>query len=51
MLQLSVVNVRKIASRAREHLAAEQRETVDAAERRQLLEAFVAALGRVRWVR
>ncbi|MEV5204116.1 sigma-70 family RNA polymerase sigma factor [Streptomyces sp. NPDC087769] len=43
MLQLSVVNVRKIVSRARKHLTAEQRERVDVAEHRRLLEAFVAA--------
>ncbi|MGY0055707.1 RNA polymerase sigma-70 factor [Streptomyces sp. LZ34] len=43
ILQLSLVNVRKIVSRARKHLSAEQRETVDAAEHRRLLEAFVSA--------
>ncbi|MEB3960933.1 sigma-70 family RNA polymerase sigma factor [Streptomyces kunmingensis] len=43
MLRLSVVNVRKIASRARKHLVAEQRETVDAMEHRQLLDVFLAA--------
>ncbi|MGW3728964.1 RNA polymerase sigma-70 factor [Streptomyces sp. NPDC000851] len=43
MLQLSLVNVRKIVSRARKHLAADQRETVDTAVHRQLLEAFVSA--------
>ncbi|MFF7212533.1 RNA polymerase sigma-70 factor [Streptomyces sp. NPDC008238] len=43
ILQLSVVNVRKIISRARKHLEAEQRETVDTAEHRRLLEAFVSA--------
>ncbi len=43
MLHLNPVNVRKIASRARKHLAAEQRETVDATEHRQLLDTFVAA--------
>ncbi|MCX4706396.1 RNA polymerase sigma-70 factor [Streptomyces sp. NBC_01373] len=43
MLQLSHVNVRKIVSRARKHLAAEQRETVDTGEHRRLLEAFVSA--------
>lgn len=37
MLQLTVVNIRKIVSRARKHLAAEQRESVDAAEHRRLL--------------
>lgn len=43
MLELSVVNVRKIVSRARRHLLDEQRESVDAAEHRRLLHAFVAA--------
>ncbi|RMB84953.1 RNA polymerase sigma-70 factor [Streptomyces shenzhenensis] len=43
MLQLSLVNVRKIVSRARRHLAAEQRETVDAVEHQRLLDAFVSA--------
>ncbi|MEV0638385.1 RNA polymerase sigma-70 factor [Streptomyces sp. NPDC050619] len=43
ILRLSPVNVRKIVSRARKHLAAEQGETVDTAEHRRLLEAFVSA--------
>lgn len=43
MLELSAVNVRKIVSRARRHLLDEQRESVDAAEHRRLLNAFVAA--------
>jgi RNA polymerase sigma-70 factor (ECF subfamily) len=43
MLQLTVVNVRKIVSRARKHLESEQHESVDAGEHRRLLEAFVAA--------
>ncbi|WP_151485285.1 sigma-70 family RNA polymerase sigma factor [Streptomyces albicerus] len=43
ILQLSLVNVRKIVSRARKHLAAEQRESVDGAEHRRLLNAFVSA--------
>ncbi|GHJ35577.1 RNA polymerase sigma-70 factor [Streptomyces sp. TS71-3] len=43
ILGLSVVNVRKIVSRARGHLAAEQRESVDTAEHRRLLETFVSA--------
>ncbi|GAA3874588.1 hypothetical protein GCM10022207_45410 [Streptomyces lannensis] len=43
ILQLSVVNVRKIVSRARKHLTAEQRESVDTAEHRRLLDAFVSA--------
>lgn len=43
ILQLSLVNVRKIVSRARRHLSAEQRETVDTAEHRRLLETFVSA--------
>ncbi|MFJ3776235.1 RNA polymerase sigma-70 factor [Streptomyces sp. NPDC090075] len=43
MLGLSVVNVRKIVSRARRHLADGQRESVAAAEHRRLLHAFVSA--------
>ncbi|MCX5093928.1 sigma-70 family RNA polymerase sigma factor [Streptomyces sp. NBC_00365] len=43
ILQLSLVNVRKIVSRARKHLSAEQRESVDTAEHRRLLTAFVSA--------
>ncbi len=43
MLQLSVVNVRKIVSRARRHLLSEQREPADSAEHRRLLKAFVTA--------
>ncbi|MFD5572565.1 RNA polymerase sigma-70 factor [Streptomyces cadmiisoli] len=43
ILQLSLVNVRKIVSRARKHLSDEQRGTVDSAEHRRLLTAFVAA--------
>ncbi|MGW0209409.1 sigma-70 family RNA polymerase sigma factor [Streptomyces sp. NPDC003233] len=43
MLELTIVNVRKIVSRARTHLDTEQRGSVDAAEHRRLLEAFVAA--------
>ncbi|WP_405669950.1 sigma-70 family RNA polymerase sigma factor [Streptomyces sp. NBC_01530] len=43
MLELSLVNVRKIVSRARRHLLDEQRESVDAAEHRRLLDAFVSA--------
>jgi len=43
MLGLTVVNVRKIVSRARRHLTAEQHGTVDAVEHRRLLEAFVSA--------
>ncbi|MGP4053139.1 RNA polymerase sigma-70 factor [Streptomyces sp. 2A115] len=43
ILQLSPVNVRKIVSRARKHLSTDQRETVDTAEHRRLLEAFVSA--------
>lgn len=43
MLHLSPVNVRKIGSRARRHLAAERRESVDTAEHRRLLHAFVSA--------
>lgn len=44
ILQLSLVNVRKIVSRARMHLSDEQRENVDRAEHRRLLSAFVAAV-------
>ncbi|MFF4961689.1 sigma-70 family RNA polymerase sigma factor [Streptomyces sp. NPDC001222] len=43
ILELSPVNVRKIVSRARRHLLDEQRESVDAAEHRRLLNVFVAA--------
>ncbi|GGN48087.1 RNA polymerase sigma factor [Streptomyces albiflavescens] len=43
ILQLSLVNVRKIVSRARKHLADGQRESVDTAEHRRLLNAFVSA--------
>ncbi|GGW98280.1 RNA polymerase sigma factor [Streptomyces malachitofuscus] len=43
MLGLTVVNVRKTVSRARRHLRDEHRGSVDAAEHRRLLEAFVSA--------
>ncbi|MER6158165.1 sigma-70 family RNA polymerase sigma factor [Streptomyces sp. NPDC001868] len=43
ILNLSLVNVRKIVSRARKHLAEEQRGTVDTAEHRRLLNVFVSA--------
>lgn len=43
ILQLTLVNVRKIVSRARKHLSAEQRESVDAEEHRHLLNTFVSA--------
>ncbi|WP_328549514.1 sigma-70 family RNA polymerase sigma factor [Streptomyces sp. NBC_00366] len=43
MLELSLVNVRKIVSRARRHLLDEQRGSVDVAEHRRLLDAFVSA--------
>ncbi|MEU0600769.1 RNA polymerase sigma-70 factor [Streptomyces sp. NPDC006393] len=43
ILRLSVVNVRKIVSRARRRLSAEQRESVDTVEHRRLLDAFVSA--------
>lgn len=43
ILQLSAVNVRQIVSRARKHLSAEQRESVDRAEHRRLLSVFVSA--------
>ncbi|MFF9571544.1 sigma-70 family RNA polymerase sigma factor [Streptomyces sp. NPDC014685] len=42
-LHIGVANARKIASRARRRLAAEQRETADAVEHRQLTEVFVTA--------
>ncbi|GGJ70782.1 hypothetical protein GCM10010121_096780 [Streptomyces brasiliensis] len=44
ILRLSHVNTRKIVSRARRQLAQEQRESVDAAEYRRLLTAFVSAM-------
>lgn len=43
ILELSLVNVRKIVSRARRHLSDEQRGSVDAAEHRRLLDVFVSA--------
>lgn len=43
ILQLSLVNVRKIVSRARKHLSQGQRESVDTVEHRRLLSVFVAA--------
>ncbi|MFJ8107678.1 sigma-70 family RNA polymerase sigma factor [Streptomyces sp. NPDC096132] len=43
ILHLSLVNVRKIVSRARKHLSEEQRESVDTAEHRRLLSVFVSA--------
>lgn len=43
VLQLTVVNARQLVSRARRRLAAEQRGTVDEAEHRRLLDAFVSA--------
>jgi RNA polymerase sigma-70 factor (ECF subfamily) len=43
ILELSIVNVRKIVSRARKRLSAEQQERVDTAEHRRLLDAFVSA--------
>ena len=43
ILEVSLVNVRQIVSRARKHLSAEKRETVDTAEHRRLLNAFVCA--------
>lgn len=43
ILQLSLVNARKIVSRARKHLLAEQRESVDTGEHKRLLKAFVSA--------
>ncbi|MGR6968834.1 RNA polymerase sigma-70 factor [Streptomyces cynarae] len=43
MLQLSQANTRQIVSRARKRLSAERRGSVDAAEHRRLLEAFITA--------
>jgi RNA polymerase sigma-70 factor (ECF subfamily) len=43
LLQVNQANVRKIVSRARRHLAEEQREIVNTAEHRRLLTAFVSA--------
>ncbi|WP_328726697.1 sigma-70 family RNA polymerase sigma factor [Streptomyces sp. NBC_00259] len=43
ILRLSPVNVRKIVSRARKHLSAERRESVDRAEHRRLVDTFVSA--------
>jgi len=43
ILELSLVNVRKIVSRARRHLSGERRESVEADEHRRLLSAFVSA--------
>jgi RNA polymerase sigma-70 factor (ECF subfamily) len=43
ILGFTVVNVRKVVSRARKHLSADHRETVDAAEHRRLLTTFVSA--------
>ncbi|WP_405626288.1 sigma-70 family RNA polymerase sigma factor [Streptomyces sp. NBC_01396] len=43
MLELSLANVRKIVSRARRHLLDEQRGSVDVAEHRRLLNAFLSA--------
>lgn len=43
ILQVSLVNARKIVSRARKRLSAEQRESVDTAEHRRLLNTFVSA--------
>jgi RNA polymerase sigma-70 factor (ECF subfamily) len=43
ILQVSVVNVRKIVSRARRRLSAGQRRSVDTTEHRRLVDTFVAA--------
>ncbi|MBW8793186.1 MAG: sigma-70 family RNA polymerase sigma factor [Streptomyces sp.] len=43
ILGFTVVNVRKVVSRARKHLSDDHLETVDAAEHRQLLNTFVSA--------
>lgn len=49
MLRLSLVNARKIVSRARKHLSDEQRESVDTDEHRRLLNAFVSAARTGTW--
>lgn len=43
ILGLTSVNARKIVSRARKHLSAGHRQSVDTAEHRRLLDAFVSA--------
>ncbi|MGI5517563.1 sigma-70 family RNA polymerase sigma factor [Streptomyces sp. CA-106131] len=43
ILQLSLVNVRKIVSRARKRLSEDKRESVETTEHRRLLKAFVSA--------
>lgn len=43
ILQLSPVNVRQLVSRARKHLTAARRESVDRTEHRRLLEVFLTA--------
>ncbi|MEI5009207.1 sigma-70 family RNA polymerase sigma factor [Streptomyces sp. PmtA] len=43
ILQLSLVNARKIVSRARKRLSAEQKDSVDATEHRCLVDTFVSA--------
>lgn len=43
MLGLTPVNARKIVSRARKHLADDQRDSVDNREHTRLIEAFIAA--------
>lgn len=43
ILQLTCVNVRKIVSRARKRLLAEERRSVDMEDHRRLFEAFVSA--------
>lgn len=43
ILRLTPVNIRKIVSRARKHLTEDERDSVDTAEHRRLLNAFVAA--------
>lgn len=43
ILQLSLVNVRKVVSRARKHLSDGQRENVTTTEHRRLLNAFLSA--------
>jgi RNA polymerase sigma-70 factor (ECF subfamily) len=43
ILGLTPVNARKVVSRARRHLAAEQRESVDTVEHRRFRDTFVSA--------
>jgi RNA polymerase sigma-70 factor (ECF subfamily) len=43
ILGFTIVNVRKVVSRARKHLSADEQQTVNTAEHRQLLETFISA--------